>query len=521
MQNEKTQSNGFSTLQKTVLLILRLVIGWHFLYEGISKLLIPDWTSAGYLENSRWIFSGFFHWIASDPVILTIVDWMNIIGLILIGLALVLGVFTRVAGLSGIFLLALYYVANPPFIGTDFGIPVEGHYLFINKNLVEMIALIVLLVFPTTSHSSLENIFRKLTRLKAARPEKEKPTEEAPSLRSDRRQLLKNLISLPILGVFAYGAAKKYRWESVNAITGATIQLKETRLKDLKGELPKGKIGDFEISRLTLGGNLIGGWAHARDLLYANQLFKSYNTDKKVFETLEIAEMSGVNTMNATPGMLPLINKYKRVTGGKLQTVCQVYPVKEDVGGTIHEAMDNGADMIQIQGNRTDWLVRDGEMDVLFEAMELIRGQGYLYGLGAHSIQALQACDEAGLLPDFYMKTLHHDQYWSAHPRENRIPFSVDGERSLKHDEFHDNMFCLFPDESIEFMKKKNIPWIAFKVLAGGAIHPDNGFEFAFENGADFLCVGMFDWQVVEDVNVAIDVLSRPQIKNRERKWMG
>ena len=90
--------------------------------------------------------------------------------------------------------------------------------------------------------------------------------------------------------------------------------------------------------------------------------------------------------------------------------------------------------------------------------------------------------------------------------------------KSENHDEFHDNMFCLFPDASIEFMQQKNIPWIAFKVLAGGAIHPSDGFQFAFANGADFICVGMFDWQIVDDVNIALEVL--PTVQQRQRKWM-
>jgi hypothetical protein len=79
-------------------------------------------------------------------------------------------------------------------------------------------------------------------------------------------------------------------------------------------------------------------------------------------------------------------------------------------------------------------------------------------------------------------------------------------------------MFCLFPDESIEFMQKKEIPWIAFKILAGGAIHPKDGFRFAFENGADFICVGMFDWQIVDDANIAIETLA--SLNNRKRNWM-
>jgi hypothetical protein len=161
--------------------------------------------------------------------------------------------------------------------------------------------------------------------------------------------------------------------------------------------------------------------------------------------------------------------------------------------------------------------VRDGKVDELGKLIDYIRSKGYPAGLGAHAVQALIACDEAGIEPDFYVKTLHHDKYWSAHPVENRIPFSVDTEKSDDHDKFHDNMFCLFPDKTIDFMKNKKKPWIAFKVLAGGAIHPNEGFKYAFENGADFICVGMFDFQVVEDVNIAIDTLSN--LSDRTRPW--
>jgi len=78
-------------------------------------------------------------------------------------------------------------------------------------------------------------------------------------------------------------------------------------------------------------------------------------------------------------------------------------------------------------------------------------------------------------------------------------------------------MFCLFADETVDFMKDKKKPFIAFKVLAGGAIGPEDGFRFAFENGADFICVGMFGFQVVEDVNIVIDTLSN--LSNRKRPW--
>jgi hypothetical protein len=216
---------------------------------------------------------------------------------------------------------------------------------------------------------------------------------------------------------------------------------------------------------------------------------------------------------------LDLMNKYKRIYGSSLQTMTQVHPTRKDLYSEINKVMDRGADLIQIQGNCCDWRVRDGEIDVIVKAIDYIKGKGFPAGLGAHSVQALVACVQEGIKPDFYMKTLHHDKYWSAHPKENRIPFSVDGDKSPDHNKFHDNMFCLFPEETVEFMKTQEIPWIAFKVLAGGAIKPEEGFRFAFENGADFICVGMFDWQVINDVNTANDVLQT--LSGRARSWYG
>ena len=116
------------------------------LYEGLAKLFIADWSSYNFLLNARWILSGFFHWIANNPALLKIVDILNVWGLILVGLGLFLGIFTRVASAAGILLLAFYYVASPPLLGMDVGVPVEGHYLVVNKNLIELMALILLLV---------------------------------------------------------------------------------------------------------------------------------------------------------------------------------------------------------------------------------------------------------------------------------------------------------------------------------------------------------------------------------------
>jgi uncharacterized membrane protein YphA (DoxX/SURF4 family) len=515
---------GLTKSQSVFIILLRIFIGWHLLYEGIAKLLIPDWSAEAYLLNSRWIIAPVFHAMASTEASLAVVDFLNIWGLILIGFLLLIGFRTRLFAIGGMVLLGLYYLANPPFIGTDFGVPTEGHYLFINKTLVEIAALGLLAVFPSGWFFGMDRFLRFRKKPAGAGPGPDERTAVQPNTTSlkdpvPRRDILRYMTMVPILGVFGWGTVRKFRWNSVNAVSGASIVVPNIALKDLKAPVPSGKILDKKVSRVIAGGNLIGGWSHSRDLRYVSKLFKAYNTEKKVFETLALAEQAGINTINITHAQLPLINKYKRIYGSDLQTMTQVHPKKEDIYSHVDSVIEHGVDLIQIQGNCCDWRVRDGEVDVLVECMDYIKGKGYPAGLGAHSVQALIACDEAGIGPDFFMKTFHHDQYWSAHPRENRIPFSVDGKRSPNHDEFHDNMFCLFPEQTTDYMSGKKIPWIAFKVLAGGAIPPEEGFRYAFENGADFICVGMFDWQVVEDINIANEILQN--LNKRKREWYG
>ena len=147
-----------TTLQRTSLVILRFIIGWHLLYEGIVKLLDPDWSSAGFLAESKWVLSGFSDWIISNSGVLHMVDFLNTWGLIAIGAGLLVGLFTRIAAISGVLLLLMYYFNNPPLIGLEYSMPSEGNYLIVSKTLIEAVALFVLVVFPTGSIASLDMI---------------------------------------------------------------------------------------------------------------------------------------------------------------------------------------------------------------------------------------------------------------------------------------------------------------------------------------------------------------------------
>jgi len=497
------------------LFILRVVTGWHFLYEGIIKLFNPEWSAEAYLRGSYGFLSGFFHWLASDPGMVGAVNFLNIWGMILIGAGLFLGLFIRFSSLAGILLLFLYYFAYPPFGSSFMSVSTEGHYWIINRNLIEALILVVVYLLPAKEYS-----LEKYIRFFKGRVKKKPDTSSSEeTIGSKRRELLKGLISLPFFGGMVIGAAAKSKDIEPDILSGATIALKKFDLSDLKGELPKGKIGDLEMSRLILGCNLIGGWSHSRDLHYVSQLFRQYNSENKIFETLNICEQAGINTTNMVNDYYPIFNKFKKITGSDMISICQVHVLEneKDPMVLIKEAIDYGATTMYIQGGVGDRLVRTGRMDMLMEAVEFIRSQGILAGVGSHSIQVPIACEKAGLKPDYFFKTVHHDQYWSANPREFRVEFGVDGEYFLDHNKYHDNIFDLFPEQTVEYFKNSDVPLFGFKVLAGGAIQPEDGFRYAFEHGADFICVGMFDFQVIEDVNLVIDILKGEF--NRERPW--
>jgi uncharacterized membrane protein YphA (DoxX/SURF4 family) len=494
-----------------------MAIGWHFLYEGISKIVAGNWSAQSYLANTTGFFSPFYHWLSASPA-MGIVDWMNITGLILIGLALFFGFFTRLAAVSGAFLLLLYYFAYPPFGFSLITTSGESHLYIVNYQLVEAIVLILFAVYPHTGYG-IENWLRRLI---ASR--KTKDTDSEVTLDS-RREAIKNLASIPILGLIGFGAYDNSRRYGVDVMSGATIQLNRKDLSELNGTLPRGKIGNHEISRLIMGGNLIGGWSHARDLIYADQLFKAYNSERKVYETLMLGEAAGMNIINIGFASNELLRKYKKATGSKIKVISQIAADVKDESTLFNEmyaAIKFGADILQIQGNWVDWMTRDRHLDRIGRLLDKVKEEGFTVGLGAHTIDSLIACKEQGIIPDYYMKTMHHDKYWSATPRENRVPFEQDGPTYLDHNKYHQNIFDGFPERTVDFFKDTTVPVMGFKVLAAGALTPEDGFRYAFENGADFICVGMFDFQIVEDVNTCIDILQKINESNsRQRAWMG
>jgi thiosulfate dehydrogenase [quinone] large subunit len=150
-------NSGITRAQETLLIALRTLIGWHFLYEGFLKLFWPAWTregvplgkwsAAGYLRTSVGPFADFFHRFADA----TWLPWLGLLiacSLVLVGLGLMLGLFTQASCTGAIVLLALFYASYLPTRGiAEPG--TEGNYLFVNKNLIELAAVAVLMAFRT------------------------------------------------------------------------------------------------------------------------------------------------------------------------------------------------------------------------------------------------------------------------------------------------------------------------------------------------------------------------------------
>jgi hypothetical protein len=318
---------------------------------------------------------------------------------------------------------------------------------------------------------------------------------------------------------------------SAAALNLGEKQLQATTAKESTVTMPQtfhkglatGKLGTLNVTRLFLGSNQVSGYSHSRDLKYVGRLMQEYQTDERVLNTWQLCEEQGINTVLSDPFEKPvrLMKRYRQERGGKIQWISEVHPHKNyndirlaDMKEHLKQVIDNEPNALYVQGGVCDSFVHRGLLDELGETLELMKRTGLPSGLGAHSVENPRACLKAGIQPDFIMKTYHPDDYWSATPRAQRVEFLVDAHSP----DNHDNIWDIRPEATRELMAGVQKPWIAFKVMAAGAISPEKGFRFAFQGGADFICAGMFDFQIAENVAIAKKVLA--ENSDRTRLWM-
>jgi len=240
-------------------------------------------------------------------------------------------------------------------------------------------------------------------------------------------------------------------------------------------KMPTGKIGNLSISRLISGSNLISPNMHARDLLYMNSLASHYNTERKVLETLQRCELNGINAIvlkNHNFQRMGL-SRYWTELGGNMRWIADVITTNiDEYERLLVEHLELGASAAYLWGGASDIWFHQGKLANIVRAFDMMKKYDIPVGIGAHRLEPIMFCEKEGLRPDFYIKTLHHDRYWSAHPRTNRRYMEMFAQESPNHDEYHDNMFCHDHEQTVAFMQDVKVPWIAFKVLAAGAIPP-------------------------------------------------
>jgi hypothetical protein len=278
-----------------------------------------------------------------------------------------------------------------------------------------------------------------------------------------------------------------------------------------KYQLPTGKIGELQITRLILGGNLLTRYQHSRGMSYINKLVQTYNTDQKVRQTIELAEASGINTLsvNVTDAVMKVLCDHRK-NGGKIQTI--LYSTadienKDAYEKDVRQMVDFGSEAIYIWGCHADRYATSGKLDLLASRLNDIKLHDVPCGLGAHDLRVVREAEKAKLPFDFYIKTHHHHNYPGA-PRPGEVKGAT-GEAP--------GYWCSNPEDTIACMKSVSKPWIAFKVMAAGAIPPGDAFGYAFQSGADFVLAGMFDFDIEEDCKITCEAVEKA--RTRPRAW--
>ena len=326
--------------------------------------------------------------------------------------------------------------------------------------------------------------------------------------KTDRRTFVKTSIAAPAALALSLRSNSAKAYSDEPADRPANPEPAETT----GDALPRGKIGNLEISRLLLGGNLLTHYTHSRDLKYVYQLAALYNTEEKILQTLALAEKHGINTLviHTEPKGMNVVKKYRFEQGGKIQwIICPTAPVEEPMDKytqSVERLAEMKAEAVYLWGVRSDMLFSQGKLDLIAKAVEVGKEHGLPSGVGAHDLNVVMACERNGINADFYILTFHHHKYPTGpRPDELTVPYiEIPG------------YWCRDPEKVVDFMKDVEKPWIAFKVMAAGAIPPDDAFEYAFKNGADHVLAGMFDFEIEEDVGIVKEIL--PKVE-RERPW--
>ena len=242
-------------------------------------------------------------------------------------------------------------------------------------------------------------------------------------------------------------------------------------------QLPRVALGPHQVSRLICGGNPFSYFSsHAGELTYVSRLFQAYLTMDKIVETLMLCEKHGINTFLARGDdhIFNVLDQFERKAGHRIQWIAQLAPERQPYEKNLREIAERRPIAVVVHGGVSDRHYAEGAMGKVKGLVKFIHDLGLTAGVGAHNPYSIRAAEDIGAAADFYFLTMNPVKYHCA-------------------------------DMNLAKMVCKSIPkpFIGFKVLGAGRCKPEVGFKCAMDAGAEFLAVGMFDFQVAENAALA------------------
>ena len=430
--------------------LLRVTIGWHFLYEGLWKLMQVDgWSCVSYLGAAQGPLAPIFKWMASQGWIVAMGDWSVMLGLVAIGLSLISGILSRVAALFGIALMAMFYCCQPPEPFAEAFSGADGRFFILERNAIEAMGLLLVAVTPCW--------------------------------RGFLRTFFPGALALAAFGGCFFMQYRTGAFKKVEAVTSATVKVHEfTALAALKVPFSdKAKIGGVEISRLALGGDLIAGHSHARDLIWTDEFMRRYNSGATLSRTVRYCLRCGIDAAFAEPASLVPMLAAAKAVGGNLKFFANCADTAD-----ADMAAKGGAKGVYLRPETADALAKKNDAITLKAIFSRFKATGLSVGVGAEDVATVRFCVANGIDPDFWVLAYHSLDY----------PAAAMSTRC-------NNIWCSDPVAAATYMKTRPEPWIAIRCLAGGAIDPVKAYKFAVDGGASAVAIDLLDYRIVETVN--------------------